>query len=221
MGGSTNISNCQVSLKVTLEAYKDMGDVDGIADPVYESTLSFLDTLADGRGANSADLFYVWSGVIPAGSNVDIALEGGADKTPFGDALSFAVIKALLVKNTGATQIRLGDRPADAFEGWVLPAGASKPIGPGGVYLDYRPDATGYPVAAGNILRVHNDSGIAAGAFQILIVGEETDVSSSSASSESSSSQSGSSVSASASSASASSLSASLSSASSESSSSS
>jgi len=186
MGGAMNLDKCAITAKLQIKAHKDMGDNASVSDPSFEAAFQLLDALADGRGADYADLAVCTSSAIAASGNWDIALQAATDQTAFGDNLAYGIVKLIFVINTGSVNIEVGDHPTNAFGGWITPTTARTPIGPGGCLFIYRPDATGYPVTSGDILRIHNPSGSTAAAFKIAIVGEELDSSSSSSSTASS-----------------------------------
>lgn len=189
MGGSMNIDKLTVKVSLALSAHKDMG-ASGFGDPAFEQVLQVVKTLADGRGANYADLGIMGQSTIAARGNLDLELQGGTSPLTFaGDVVNFSLVKGILVYNADtADSIRVGGRPANAFEGWVSTAGHVV-VGPLGCFFIYRPDATAYPVASGDVLRLHNDSDATLN-VKWAIIGEETDASSASSSSISSSSSS-------------------------------
>lgn len=190
MGGSMNLTKCAVTAKLQVAAYKDMGDTASVSDPSFEAAFQLLDSLADGRGADSADLAICTSGSIVASGNYDLALQAATDKTAFGDSLAYNLVKLIFVINTGTVDIEVGDHSTNPLGYWISPTSGRVAIGPGGCMFLYRPDATGYPVSAGDILRIQNTSATTAATFKLAVVGEETDSSSASSSSSSSSSSS-------------------------------
>jgi hypothetical protein len=179
-----HVTQVSLSSRLGVDAYKEMGDPNNVADPTLQFDALFEDTLDDGRAADQADLVYAESKAIAASSNWDIDLVGSTDKTRFGDALAFARVKCLKIKNTGSTWLRVGGYGAGGFCAFQSGNTAYNRIGPGGMLSVWAPDATAYAVTAGSadILRITNEDALA-GKADVFIVGCETDVSSSSSSS--------------------------------------
>lgn len=192
MGSTMHITQVSLSTRLGVDAYKDMGDPNNVADPALQFDAIFEDFLTDGRGTDNADLVYAESKAIAASGNWDIDLVGSTDKTRFGDALAFARVKCLKVKNTGSTWLRVGAYGAGAWYAFLNANSAYIRVAPGGCLVLWAPDVTAYAVTAttDDLLRITNESGSAAGEADVFIVGCETDVSSSSSSSSSSTSSS-------------------------------
>jgi len=136
-----------------------------------------VQSLADGTGANQADLMYVAERTVADGANDDIDLAGSLTDG-FGNTITAAEIVAICIINeqqdgtANTTDLTIGGA-TNAFEGFL--GGTSPTIGPikpGGVFFIGAGDAAGIGAVSGGStdeLRVTNGSG-AANTYQIGIL---------------------------------------------------
>jgi hypothetical protein len=187
--GSMTIDSFKVLARIAATFSKDMGDT--FDDPDFGLAASQNTTMTDGLGANKLNMCYATTGTLSASGNRDFDLVGSL-KTRFGDTISFAKVKLIFVRNLSTTAtIRVGGIGATGFVNWISANTAYNRVGPSGLFLLFTPGADGYAAAAGaDVLRLTNESGAATAAFEIVVAGEESDVSSSSSSSSSSSTSS-------------------------------
>lgn len=135
---------------------------------------AFTSDLTDGTGADFADQVY-HSGArgLAASANETFDLAGGvSDK--FGNVLTMATVKMILVKNTSAiATIEVGAAGANPWEGWTGAAGSSITVGPGGMMALFDPSANAMEVTAGtgDVLKVLNNDGSNAATYDIIIIG--------------------------------------------------
>lgn len=110
----------------------------------------FAATIANGTGADMADRVYYARIALSTTPN-DLDLASGALLDIFGNALTFARIKAIYIKNrsTTAGEIVTVGGDSNGLVGWVGAANDLVNIRPGGVFCIYAPDATAYAVTAG------------------------------------------------------------------------
>lgn len=148
--------------------------------PYMNLAHAFVDSLADGTGADQANQIYQDEATVLALSETSYDLNGVLADC-FGGTITFARIKGILLLNTSATAsvLQLGGGTGldgtNAFDTWITANGADGSegvlVGPGGVFLLYRPDATAYTTGAGtNILIVKEKSTLAA-SFQLSVIG--------------------------------------------------
>ncbi|WP_300536007.1 hypothetical protein [uncultured Mameliella sp.] len=141
--------------------------------PVVESVLK----IANGTGANQADLAFVDQREVSASSNDDLDLSGSLTDA-FGNTVTAAEIVAILIVNaprTGSANVSdltigAGSNPFEGFLGGTSPT--IGPIKPGGFVLIGAGDAAGIGTVAGgsgDILRVANGSGGTA-TYQVAIL---------------------------------------------------
>lgn len=130
--------------------------------------------LLDGVGVNQADRLFTDQRTISASSNDDLDLAGSLADA-FGQTITFARIKAILIKAAAANvnDLVVGAAAANAFVG---PFGASThtvKVRPGGFLLLACPDATGWAVTAGtgDILRIANGAGGSSVTYDIVLIG--------------------------------------------------
>lgn len=133
----------------------------------------FALTLANGTGANQADL--VWSDrrTLAASATEDLDLAGTL-AGPLGGTLTFARVKALLVTAaSGNTNNVRVTRPAANGLPLFLAASDGLDVRPGGAFLWVAPDATGVAVTAGtgDLLTVTNSAGTTGVTYDVVVLG--------------------------------------------------
>ncbi|MFD0885758.1 hypothetical protein ACFQ08_14500 [Streptosporangium algeriense] len=127
--------------------------------------------LADGAGAGQANR--LWSDTrTVAGSATDSLDLAGSLTDPFGQALTFARIKGLIVaaRTTNTTDVRITRPASNAVP--LLSAAGYIPVTPGGVFVWFDPSAAGVVVTAGtgDLLDMVN-SGATAATYDVVIIG--------------------------------------------------
>lgn len=129
-------------------------------------------TLANGTGANQADVIWSDTRTLATGANEDLDFAGGGLTDAFGAAVEPARIKMLIIhadsENTtnltisgDANGIPIFDDPTDTAT-----------IAPDGLFVIGDPGATGYVVTAatGDILQIANAAGASAD-YDIVVIG--------------------------------------------------
>ncbi|WP_060887285.1 hypothetical protein [Streptomyces caniscabiei] len=160
-------TNMRLSLTSTLSSALDL--VTSRAPLTYES----ITDLASGVGANQADKIFADTRTLAASATEDLDL-AGVLSDPLGAALTFARIKAVLVKaaagNTNSVQVT---RPASNGVPLFLAAGDGLSVRPGGLFLWVAPDATGVAVTAGtgDLLTLTNSAGSTSVTYDVIIIG--------------------------------------------------
>jgi len=154
--------------------------------PTLRLAHQFSDSLADGNGADEANQVYQDKATVAASTEASYDLAASL-VDDFGGTITFTIIKAIMVINTSTTASVLhvgGGTGADgtnAFDTWIQSAaGAGVGDGserillrPGGLFLLWAPDATGYAVTGGTAdkLIIKERSALAGGAFELTIIG--------------------------------------------------
>lgn len=160
-------TNLRLDLKSTLSTALDL--VTSRAPLAYASTID----LASGVGANQADRIFADQRTLAASATEDLDL-AGVLSDPLGAALTFARIKAVLVKaaagNTNNVNVT---RPAANGVPLFLAAGDGRPVMPGGLDLWVAPGATGVPVTAGtgDLLTFTNSGAGSSVTYDVVIIG--------------------------------------------------
>jgi hypothetical protein len=130
--------------------------------------------LANGTGANQADLRFADRRTLAASASESLDLAGSLVDA-LGTTLTFARVKALLVEASSANtnNVVLGGAASNAFVNWVSDATDKVVIRPGGLLLLVAPGATGYAVTAatGDLLQVANSGGTTGVTYDITIIG--------------------------------------------------
>ena len=147
-------------------------DDQDISDPQDNITWTFSDSLANGTGANQADVVWKDTGSA-AGAVVDIDLHTSLDTVFTGIVATFVTIKGIIIHNKSTTPGENLIIGADAapLANWVANAATDTVIiGPDGIFLLWSP-IDGYAVtdAGADILQI--DPGADTIAYDIMIIG--------------------------------------------------
>lgn len=142
--------------------------------PTDSVLMALAISLTSGTGLNQADLYYSPATVtISNGANHDLDVSGSV-VNGLGQTVTMARVKLIIIRNNTLTAgftavVGNGSNP---LLNWVGAAAHTKTIRPGGIFVDYAPDATGYAVTAatGDILRINNPNASAI-TVDYLIVG--------------------------------------------------
>lgn len=129
--------------------------------------------LADGTGNNQASKTYSASRSVLTGANDDIDLAGVLTDIMGVSPLTFATVKAIIIRSdpSNTTILSVGPAPANGFLGPFGSATDRINIRPGGAFVIAAPQ-TGFTVtpATGDLLRVTNAAGATA-LYSIEVVG--------------------------------------------------
>lgn len=126
-----------------------------------------------GTAANQADLIFADTRTLGASASEDLDLAGVLTNA-FGQAITFARIKAMLVRawaaNTNNVLVGGGSNP---FINWISGTTPKIIVRPGGSFILVSPDVTGYAVTAttGDILTIANSSGTTGVTYDIVLIG--------------------------------------------------
>jgi hypothetical protein len=94
---------------------------------------------------------------------------------PFGQAITFARVKGLIVSASAANanNVVIGGAASNAFTGVFGASTHTLAVRPGGLLVLTAPDASGYVVTAGtgDLLRVANSGGGTPVTYQIVVIG--------------------------------------------------
>jgi hypothetical protein len=142
-----------------------------LSTPTDKLSKSIAKEFTNGTGSGQADLIFRDQRTLTTGANEELDLAGGLDD-PFGVALTFATVKAILIENLSTTQtLTIGGSASNQFINWVGDATDVIKIPPGGFFALTAP-AAGYAVTAdtGDLLKVTNSAG-ASCVYNIIILG--------------------------------------------------
>ena len=125
----------------------------------------------DGAGANQANIHWHDTRQLLASATDDIDL-AGALSSAFGAVLTFARVKAIMVRNKGTTAaaITVGPSPTNGVANFL---GSSDRLPAGAMMAMTLFDATGWPITAGSAdrIRVTNTSGLLTQEYEIVVIG--------------------------------------------------
>lgn len=161
-----------MGLTTTIKAaigYRKTASVDlGSAEAKYDGHGEA--TLANGTGSNQADLVYADQRTIAASGSETLDLT--ALVGPLGEVVSFAKVKAILIKAAAGNtnNVVVGDAAVDPFTG---PLGGTTPtitVPPGGVALLTAP-AAGWSTTSATDLKVANSGAGTGVTYDIEVVG--------------------------------------------------
>lgn len=139
------------------------------------SSFTYSDSLAQGTGADQADLLFVNQTTLAAGATLNLDLAGSLTDV-FGATITFARIKTFyfsLLTTTTASSVTIGNHASAAFLGWFSAATDRITVRNGGFFMISAPDATGYAVTAttADIIKILNNDGSNIATYQIAIAG--------------------------------------------------
>lgn len=162
-----------ITLATTLKLVIDAALVD---DADLNSTRGALshpisDTLATGTGSNQADKMWYDTRTLAATSE-DLDLAGSLVDV-FGNTVTFAKIKAIIIhnKSTTATEnLAVGGAAANQFINWLANASDIVNVGPDGILFLWSP-IDGYAVTAGSGDLLKIDAGSDTITYDIIIIG--------------------------------------------------
>jgi len=131
-------------------------------------------TVADGTGANQANMVWTDTRAIAASGSDDLDLFGSLVNA-FGDTINFTAIKGIFIVAASANTNNLligGD--GSAFVNWVANASDVLVVKPGGMIAVYDPSAGGYGVtnSSADVLQINNSAGGTGVTYDIIIFGE-------------------------------------------------
>lgn len=136
-----------------------------LGNPEQRAVLDKLLQFADGTTANKADGVLTDTRTINASSNDDVDL-AGALTNALGAAVAAAEIVGIIIVNRSTTQtLTLGVAGTNPWTAMFAASGDGIKVFPGGVFVNFAPDANGLGAVVGgasDVLRVANGSGSAA-----------------------------------------------------------
>jgi hypothetical protein len=161
--------------KLTLLVSSLLQNTVGIAPVIASAEASPMISLANGDGADEADLMFSNTVTLSASATLDYDLAGAAMLDIFGVAVAFARIKAIVIIALAANtnDVVLGGAAANQFYGPFGAAADTIACRPGGLLVLACPDAVGWVVTptTADILRVANSAGGTGVTFDIVIIG--------------------------------------------------
>lgn len=169
MAATRSFNNGSISVQVS-------GSFDNLNETIASAKQAlseiFTATITTGTGADQADRVY-YGRRAASTTPEDIDLAAGSLTDIYGNAITFARVKLIYIKNRSTTTAEIisvgGD--ANGLVGWVGAAADFVNVRAGGVLLLFAPDATGYAVTAGtgDILQIVSASGTPS--VDVLIIG--------------------------------------------------
>ncbi len=161
----------QNQIRLTFDAGSELGTT---TDDVLGSTNYFSWTVANGTGANQADLVFRDQRTLALSTSENLDLAGSLTDA-YGTTITFARIKMIYVKaaSDNGGNIVVGGAAANTFVGFFANSSDKINLTAGQMLQVTAPDATGWAVTAGtaDILKVENDDGSDTGTYDIVIVG--------------------------------------------------
>lgn len=178
------LSNCQIKASITGTFKNTLSGSSG--DAALPIDLDFTDSLADGTTSDQADKPWTRKGLTLSSSGTQdidvydlgtIDIGAGAGKDGLGGSWASAEVVGLLVtvdaSSTGTLSIG-GEGSAAAWNSFLNASDTAKagPIGPGGVFLIYRPDDPAFAVAdtSNHLLRLTEESGSGSVTYNVCII---------------------------------------------------
>ena len=144
---------------------------DGVNTP-FNISFKSAKELAAGTAVNQGDLAWWDTARSLAATTEELDLAGGLPD-PEGNAITFARIKKLYIKNNNTTEgetLKIGGAAANAFLLFDDPTDIYE-LGPDGIFFVDEPSAAALPVTAGTGDLLKLDAGAATVSFDICIIG--------------------------------------------------
>ena len=156
--------NAQIMLSI-LTHETSAGD---LSRTLRATPASYALSLTDGTGANQAQIVWSDSRIAPANDEDSINLLAATDDR---GTCSFTSVKAIYVKNTGASEILW---TGGEWQSGPLPQNSALlKIRPGGAMFLAAPDAQGWLTPGGSFFRIDNQTATN-GSYEVVLIGEGT-----------------------------------------------
>lgn len=156
----------RVKFSAVLTGSNDQGN------PEHRPTIEELLQFASGTGADQADGVFTDTRSVNASSNDDIDL-AGVLVDALGNSMAAAEIVGILIRNNSTTQtLTIGVAGTNPWVTMWAASGDGIKVFPGGIFLNFAPDASGLGAVVGgasDVLRVANGSGSTA-SYDIAIL---------------------------------------------------
>jgi hypothetical protein len=132
-------------------------------------------TFSAGTDANQGDILYQDTRTLAASTSEQLDFNGGALTDAFGDALSFTVLKVLIIyaSPNNTNDVVVGGASSDGLASMFGAANNTVHIKPGGLLVLIAPNASGYTVtpSTGDLLQVANGSSGTPVTYDIVAIG--------------------------------------------------
>ena len=155
-----------------ITAAADLVDVTG------KLNKNFATEFVTGVGAGQANLLFADKRTLAASASEELDLDAGALVDPFGGALTFKRVKAIIVRAApgNTNKVIVGGAAANAFVGPFGAANNTLSLDPGGTLMLVSPTAAGWLVTAatGDLLKVANAAGVSSVDYEIVLIGAAT-----------------------------------------------
>lgn len=140
--------------------------------PVDKLALNRAIELADGDGADEADVIFHDSRSLADAGEETLDFNGGSLTDPLGNPLTMAKLKVLYLKNTSTeATLLIGGAATTPVGLFADPADVLK-LPPGGVFLFTAPDVNGLAVSTNKNLKLaHDGTGTSALVYEIIAIG--------------------------------------------------
>lgn len=166
---ATNLATqLAVSLNTQLTNALDLGTVQ------LPQSLAQQFNWPNGTAINTADRVFADTRTLAPSTAEDLDL-AGVLADGMGNTLTFARVKALLIRAAGANanNVIVGNAASNGFISWVGGATHTVTVRPGGLMLLAAPDATAYAVTAAtaDLLHVANSGAGTSVTYDVVIIG--------------------------------------------------
>jgi len=147
----------------------------GVSTDSSSGSVTFSDSLANGTGADQADIVYAATGTIAASGTLNLDL-AGVLSSAFGATLTFVKVKCFyftLTTDTTSSAVALGGAGTNPAALWFKDSSDKEQVRNGGCTLHWAPDSTAWGVTAGTGDRflITNEDGTNTATYQLVILG--------------------------------------------------
>lgn len=131
-------------------------------------------SIADGTGADQANMLFVDTRTVALSSSENLDLAGGLTDA-FGATITFTKIKGIIIAAAAANtnNVLVGGHATAAFVNFVSDATDVLVVRPGGTIALFANDVTGYAVVAttGDLLKITNSGAGTGVTYDIILIG--------------------------------------------------
>jgi hypothetical protein len=162
------------SSTVKLSVVGELADALDLGMATFAPNYSATFGLTNGTGANQINQLFADTRTLAASATENIDLAGGLTD-PFGTAITFTKIKALIIraKSTNTNDVVVGGHATAACASFFGDATDKVKVKPGGVVAFVAPDANGYAVTAttADLLTIANSAAGTGVTYDIFLLG--------------------------------------------------
>lgn len=146
-----------------------------LGNPDVTPALSWVRNYLNGVGVAAADKLFTDVRTLAASATESLDLSAGALTDPFGSVVTFAQVKAMIVRaaDGNTNNVLVGGAASNAWATWAGDVTDVISVKPGGIFAIAAPGATGFPVTAttADLLKITNSGAGTSVTYTIVLLG--------------------------------------------------